>query len=451
MELLQTLLITAVTLGILISVHEYGHFWVARRCGVRILRFSIGFGPALLRWRDRHGTEYTLAALPLGGYVKMLDEREGEIDPAEREASFNAKPVGQRLAIAAAGPAANFLLAIVTYWALFMSGESGVAPIIDRVEAGSVAAFAGLEPGQEILAVDGQPTPTWQALNMRLIHRIGESGPLSFEVRYPDSELRYHSSAELDNWLAGAEAPDLINALGITLYRPRIEPVLAQVVAGSPAEQAGLKIGDRIVAADGEPVSDWQLWVDRVRGQPGEPMRLTVERDGQTLSMALTPARVQDADGFSHGQVGVAPVLPEWPPELIREFSYGPGAALLAAVGRTGEMSMFTLESIKKMIQGLISPKNLSGPITIAKVASASARSGFESYLSFLALLSISLGVLNLLPIPVLDGGHILFGLMEWVRGRPVSERIQMLGYQLGLVTIVGIMVLAIYNDLARL
>lgn len=451
MELLQTLLITAVTLGILISVHEFGHFWVARRCGVRILRFSIGFGPSLLRWRDRQGTEYVLALLPLGGYVKMLDERDGEVDPAERQASFNARPVSQRVAIAAAGPAANFLLAIVTYWLLFLSGETGVAPIVDQVAAGSIAAQVGLEPGQEIVAVDGQPTPTWQALNMRLMHRIGESGPLSFEVRYRDSDLRYQSTAELEEWLVGAEAPDLIQALGLTLYRPPIEPVLDEIMAASPADHAGLRSGDRIVAVDGEPVADWQQWVELVQGRAEQRMVLTVERGGEVLTKVLVPARMENADGHVYGQAGVTPKLPEWPPELIREFSYGPLAAFSAAVGRTGEVSLFTLTSIKKMVQGLISSKNLSGPITIAKVASASARSGVESYLNFLALLSISLGVLNLLPIPVLDGGHILFGLVEWVRGRPVPERVQMLGYQLGLVMIVSVMILAIYNDLARL
>lgn len=449
MALLHTLLITAVTLGILVSVHEFGHFWVARRLGVRVLRFSIGFGPALLRWTDRSGTEYVLALIPLGGYVKMLED-DGQLESAEREVSFNARPPGQRVAIAAAGPAANFLLAIAVYWLVFLSGETGIVPVVGEVEPDSIAAQAGLEAGQYILAVDGQPTPTWQALNLRLMRRIGESGPMHFEVRYPDSSLRYESTAELEQWLVGVEEPDLVAALGLTLYRPPVEAVLEEVVAGSPAERAGLQPGDRILAVDGEAVQDWAQWVEEVRRRADQWMTLTVVRGGESLELDLRPERVATATG-SHGQVGVLPRLPEWPPELIAQLRYGPATALVAALDRTGEVSWFTLTSISKMLQGLISSKNLSGPITIAKVATASARSGIESYLGFLALLSISLGVLNLLPIPVLDGGHILFGLVEWIRGRPVPERVQMLGYQLGLVTVVGIMMLAIYNDLARL
>lgn len=451
MELLQTILITAVTLAILVTIHEFGHFWVARRCGVKVLKFSIGFGQALYRWHDRHGTEFVIAAIPLGGYVKMLDEREGEVAPEELQYAFNRKPVQQRLATVAAGPIANFILAIVVYWAVFVGGVTGVVPVIDKVEPGSIADMASLEVGQEIVAIDGEETPTWEALHLRLLERIGESGPIHFSVKYPESNVIYESSAQLEDWLAGSEATDLIGGLGLGLYRPPVLAVADQIVEDSPAERAGLQTGDKILSADDQPVADWMEWVEYVRERPGELIAIRYERDGQTYSTELTPATQYDDENKAYGQVGMGVQWPEWPEDLKRSFSYNPIEALGQALDRTWSMSMFTLESIKKMIVGLISPKNLSGPITIAKVATASANSGLEAYLGFLALLSVSLGVLNLLPIPVLDGGHIMYGLVELITGKEVSLRIQMLGYQLGLFIIVGVMLLALYNDISRL
>ena len=450
MDLLNTILITLLTLAVLVAVHEYGHFWVARRCGVKVLRFSIGFGKPLWRRTDSQGTEYVVAAIPLGGYVKMLDEREAEVDAAELDRAFNRKPVLQRIAVVAAGPLANFLLAIVAFWALFLAGESGYAPVIGEVEPGSVAEIAGLEPGQEIVAVDGEQTPTWQALSFRLLDRIGDSGSIGFAVKYPESDVVYESEAVVDRWLSGQEAPDLYGGLGIRLYTPDVVPLVGELVAGGPAERAGIETGDRVLSADGVDMPLWLDWVNYVRARPGEAIAVTLERDGSTVQLDLVPERVVE-EGEAFGRVGMGVTLPSMPDSMVRQFQRGPIEALGASLVRTGDLVVFTLNSIKKMVQGLISPKNLSGPITIAKVASASAKSGLESYISFLALLSISLGVLNLLPIPVLDGGHLLYYTVELLAGRPVPEKIQALGYQLGLFLVLGIMMLALYNDFARL
>lgn len=451
MDMLYTILITLATLAVLVAVHEYGHFWVARRCGVRVLRFSIGFGKSLFSWRDKQGTEYLIASIPLGGYVKMLDEREGEVPEEQLEQAFNRKPVLQRIAVVAAGPLANLALAVLAYWFLFLSGETGYAPVIGEVEAGSIADVAGLEAGQEIVAVDGVETPTWQALSFRLLDRIGDSGSISFSVKYPDSDMVYRSEAVLERWLAGDEEPDLYRGLGIAMYTPEVPPVVQEVVADSAAERAGMQAGDRVLTADGVPMVSWKLWVDYVRARPGQAIELEFERAGETMGTIITPARVTDESGAAFGRVGLAVAIPAMPPEMIRKFNRGPVEAMGAAFSRTWDLMGFTVNSIKKMIQGLISPKNLSGPITIAKVASASAKSGLESYISFLALLSVSLGVLNLLPIPVLDGGHLLFYTLELLAGRPVPEKIQSLGYQLGLFVVLGIMMLALYNDFSRL
>lgn len=451
MELLNTIAITLATLAILVAVHEYGHFWVARRCGVKVLRFSIGFGPKLYSWHDKLGTEYVIAAIPLGGYVKMLDERQDDVAEHELDMAFNRKGVLARIAVVSAGPLANFALAIIAFWFLFMAGERGYAPVIGEVTAGSVADVAGLEPGQEIVLVDGKPTATWQALSFALLERIGDSGTISFGVKYPDSDVIYESEAVLERWLSEQEEPDLYGGLGIAMYTPEVPPVVNMVEEDSPAQRAGLMPGDKVLRADGTEMAQWMQWVHYVRARPGETIELEFLRDGNIEHTLLVPDAITGQEGEVFGRVGLGVVLPEMPAEMLRVFDRGPVEALVAGVRRTGELSVFTLVSIKKMATGLISAKNLSGPITIAKVAAASAKSGLESYISFLALLSVSLGVLNLLPIPVLDGGHLLYYLVELLVGRPVPEKVQVVGYQLGLFLILGIMMLALYNDFSRL
>lgn len=449
-HLLQTLLITAVTLAVVVTIHEFGHFWVARRCGVKVLRFCIGFGKPIWRRLDRHGTEFAIAAIPLGGYVKMLDEREGEVPPELLPQSFMRKPVSSRIAIVAAGPLANFVLAIALFWIIYMAGVGGVAPVIDTIKSDSLAARAGLEAGEEIVAVDGAATPTAQALQERLLRRIGETGTLQIAVKYPDADLVERKTIALDNWLAGEEAPDMIAGLGIELWYPRGEPVIEDVVPDSPAARAGFMVGDRIESADGELIATWRDWQDYVRARPEQKIHAIVVRADGRHDIDLVPERMLDDKGVAFGLAGLGGKI-EWPEHMKRDVRYGPIEAIGKALERTWATSAISLDTMKKMLLGMVSAKNLSGPITIAKVATASAESGWQPYLAFLAFLSVSLGVLNLLPIPVLDGGHILFSLPELVTGKPLSEKVQSVGYQIGLFLVIGVMLLALYNDLLRL
>ncbi|MCQ4312077.1 RIP metalloprotease RseP [Pseudomonas stutzeri] len=441
---------TLVALGVLVTFHEYGHFWVARRCGVKVLRFSVGFGRPLLRWHDRQGTEFVIAAIPLGGYVKMLDEREGDVPPALLDQAFNRKTVKQRFAIVSAGPLANFLLALVFFWALAMLGSEQVRPVVGAVEVGSLAERGGLVAGQEIVEVNGKPTAGWAEVNLQLIRRLGESGSLEMLVREGDHTQAQRVQLELNEWLKGVEEPDPISSLGIRPWRPEITPVVAQLDPEGPAQAAGVRLGDRLVSLNGESLNQWQEVVDRVRPLAGKPVLLEVERDGKVLELPLTLASRDEGDD-RRGYLGAGVAAGEWPAGMLRNVSYGPLEAVGEGLRRTWTMSVLTLDSLKKMLFGELSVKNLSGPITIAKVAGASAQSGVGDFLNFLAYLSISLGVLNLLPIPVLDGGHLLFYLVEWVRGRPLSDRVQGWGVQIGISLVVGVMLLALVNDLGRL
>ncbi|WDG43796.1 sigma E protease regulator RseP [Pseudomonas synxantha] len=450
MSALYMIVGTLVALGVLVTFHEFGHFWVARRCGVKVLRFSVGFGMPLLRWHDRRGTEFVIAAIPLGGYVKMLDEREGEVPADQLDQSFNRKTVRQRIAIVAAGPIANFLLAMVFFWVLAMMGSQQVRPVIGAVEADSMAAKAGLIAGQEIVSIDGEPTTGWGAVNLQLVRRLGESGTVNVVVRDQDSSAETPRALALDHWLKGADEPDPIKSLGIRPWRPALPPVLAELDPKGPAQAAGLKTGDRLLALDGQALGDWQQVVDLVRVRPDTRIVLKVEREGAQIDVPVTLS-VRGEAKAAGGYLGAGVKGVEWPPSMVREVSFGPLAAIGEGAKRTWTMSVLTLESLKKMLFGELSVKNLSGPITIAKVAGASAQSGVADFLNFLAYLSISLGVLNLLPIPVLDGGHLLFYLVEWVRGRPLSDRVQGWGIQIGISLVVGVMLLALVNDLGRL
>ncbi|SFC38314.1 regulator of sigma E protease [Marinospirillum celere] len=451
MDFLHSLLALIVTLGVLITFHEYGHFWVARRCGVKVLRFSVGFGKPLVRWYDKQGTEYVIAALPLGGYVKMLDEREAEVPEELLEQSFNRKPVGQRFAIVAAGPLANFLLAIVAYWFLFVIGTSVPAPVVGQVTDGSPAAEAGLQSGDEVLKVGNRTTPSWQEVGLGLLNHMGETTSIALEVQNTRDTSSRQLELQVERFLSGQDQPDPLSSLGIQPWRPDVEPILANIQNSSPAQEAGLQPGDRVVAVNQENIENWQQLVDQLQANPGRELELTLDRQGERLRVMVTPATRQLDDGREVGFIGAGVQMPEWPEDLLREQRFGPVASLWRATEKTGEMSWLTLNAIGKMVTGLISPTNLSGPITIARVASDSAKSGWESFITFLAYVSISLAILNLLPIPILDGGHLVYYAIEAIRGKPVSERVQEMAARFGLLILGSLMLMAFYFDLLRL
>ncbi|WGI25934.1 RIP metalloprotease RseP [Halomonas alkaliantarctica] len=451
MGLIQNILAVIVVLGLLVTFHEFGHFWVARRCGVKVLRFSVGFGKPLWSRVDRHGTEFAIAAIPLGGYVKMLDEREAPVPEEQLDQAFNRKTVWQRIAIVAAGPIANFLLAIVAYWALFVAGTTVVSPMVGSVAPDSPAAEAGLANGDEIVAIQGDEMRSWEDVNLKLVSIIGFSGELDIDARPEGASDPQRFGLSVNDYLVRQDPPQPLQSLGITPWQPEFPAVLGQVISGEAAEQAGLEAGDRIVAINGEPVDDWMHFVNRVRGSPGETLQLTYERDGEQSNVDLTPGRNRLETGVEIGYIGAGAQQVEWPEAFQREIRYGPIEAVGQALSRTGEMTLLTIDAIRKMLVGLISPSNLSGPITIAQISGDSARAGMEAFIGFLAYLSISLGVLNLLPIPVLDGGHLLYYFMEVVRGRPVSEKTQAVGLRIGLAMVGTLMLMALYFDLMRL
>lgn len=462
-----------VTLGILVTFHEYGHYWVARKCGVKVEKFSIGFGKPLLSWREKvsnetndpndpaatEGTEFVIAAIPLGGYVKMLGEQNSSVSEEQKQFAFNHKPLSQRAAIVAAGPAANFLLAILLYWVMFMSGVTGFAPVVGNIDAQSPAGIAGMQYGDEIIAVDDSETRTWQEVRKKLLDRLGESGTLSVRVQNANSTLSQDLEIGLQSWLLGATEPDVVGSLGITPIYMDIPPKIGQLESSGRAQAAGFEEGDLVVGVNGTSINSWDEWVTVIRENPETDMTVQVERRGQIIDMSLRPAIRRDdngnpqfgIDGNTQGYIGAGVELPVLPEEMIREIKFSPIGAFGEAVGETWENSVFVLVAIKKMIMGLMSVNNISGPITIAQIAGDTASNGLEYFIGFLAILSISLGVMNLLPIPVLDGGHLFYYAIEAVTRKPIPESVQEFGLRFGLLIIAGIMFIAFYNDLNRL
>ncbi len=459
-EIIVSVLALIVTLGILVTIHEFGHFWVARRCGVKVLRFSIGMGKAVKSWIGRDGVEYVIAPIPIGGYVKMLGQEDTavadtkEIPISQQHLCFAYKPLWQRMAIVAAGPIANFLLAIFVYWLLNISyGINGIAPFINGISENSSADLAGLQVGDEIIAVDGEETIIWQQVSLKMLNRLGETGELIVTVNPYDSSTSRDITIPIQAWLGSDIEPDPVTDLGIV--RLEIPARIAEVVTGGRAEGGGLRAGDEIISVNGESILGWSHWVAVIRSNPELALDVIVKRGESEAGLEIRPELVRLGDGTAIGRIGASvqeTALSEiLDSEMQRHISFNAFTAIQPALQETWNNSVFVLDSIKKMVIGLISVRNINGPITIAQVAGETASYGLEVYLGFLALLSICLGVFNLLPIPVLDGGHLFYYTMEAIMGRPVPERVQAWGLQLGLSLIFGIMILAIYNDINRL
>ena len=451
MAFLQTIGAFIVALGILVTIHEFGHYWVARKLGVKILRFSVGFGKPL--WSTRVGedeTVFALAAIPLGGYVRMLDEREGQVDAADRHRAFNQQPLAARTAIVAAGPIANFIFAIVAYWLMYMVGVSGPAPLIGDIATGSIAAEAGLKPGDRITDVNGQPSPTWDKVFRSSVTAILDAS--SIQLSLENSEGRNRDvvlnlgSISVDDLSRG----DFFDKVGFEPYRAPLDPVIARVIADEPAAQAGILAGDRIIQANGQRITTWLQWVEIIRAHPEREIAITVVRHGAEHDLSLVPGAVVD-DGKRIGRIGAEVDISNAEPTPTGTERYGAWDAIPRSFERTGEMISTTLKFLRKMVLGQASVENLSGPISIANYAGQSAKLGLSRFLDFLGLVSISLGILNLLPIPLLDGGHLLYYLLEFVTRRPVPESVQVFGQQIGFALLLGLMGLAVYNDIMRM
>jgi regulator of sigma E protease len=450
MNFLLTAAAFIVALGVLIVVHEYGHYLVARLCGVKVLRFSVGFGRPLLTRRGREGTEWVIAAVPFGGYVKMLDEREAPVAAQDLPKAFNRKSVWRRTAIVAAGPVANFLFAIAVYAGLFMYGLPEARPVIGTPPAASAAADAGLQAGDTIVSVNDEAITTWQQLRWRVLKAALQGEQLRLERV---GEQRQLSTVTLDlRRFAGTDAErDLMSAIGLQLYRPPLEPVLGQVESGGPAERDGLRPGDRILRIGERAIDSWSQLVDVVRASPAIALRFAILRHGHRLQLRVTP-EPRDIDGQHIGRIGAAPFVPPGHTErMLVRTQYSLFEAVVRAADKTLDIATFSLRMLGKMLLGEVSWKHLSGPVTIADYAGQSAQAGGISYLTFLALISISLGVLNLLPIPLLDGGHLMYYAVEVVKGSPVSDRVMELGQRVGLTLLLIMMAFAFYNDLNRL
>ena len=445
---MQSLFFFVIALAILIAIHEFGHFWVARRCGVKVLKFSIGFGKPIWQKTASNGTQYILAAIPLGGYVKMLDEREGDVPVEQLDQAFNRQSLGKRTAIVAAGPIANLLFAIVAYWLVFISGIPGIKPIVDEVEVGSPAAVAQLMPGDQINKINGELTPTWSSVNQAFMTIAEQGGTAELSVLTQDIEHLRRIDITKQSLLAD-EPKSIIKQLGLVPMLYDLKPVIGQVIPQQAAELAGLQTGDIILLTDGQKIDSWRAWVEVIKASPETELTIALNRDNRLTTLTLKPNRSEEGHGFIGA--GVDATATAMPDALKSELRYGPLEGIVKAVNMTWQMSSLTIRSFIAMLKGELSSKNLGGPISIAQFAGASADKGITAFISFLAIISISLGILNLLPIPILDGGHLMLYFFEWLRGKPISETVQLQGQKIGLILLLTLMFFAFFNDLSRL
>ena len=441
-----------VALTILVAVHEFGHFWVARKLGVKVLRFSIGFGKPI--WSKRSGrdnTEFAIAAIPLGGYVKMLDEREGDVSPEEKHRAFNRQPLSTRAAVVAAGPFANLAFAVIVYAGMYMAGITGVKPVVGDITQGLAAEASGLQTGDEFVEIAGRDTPTWKSVIITLLREI-VMGNKSIEIklRRGDSELKT-IYLDLSRYEVNITRTDLLKDIGFEPWRASIPPVIGMLEPDGVAEKSGFEAGDLVMSADGMPIREWVEWVEYVRTHPEKLIKVQIKRNGKIMVLDIIPQKME-ANGETYGRIGAGVEMPEDIIEQRRSVQqYSPLKAIWMGVVRTWDISTLTLKMLWKMLIGEASLENVSGPITIAEYAGHSASIGWMPFFGFLALVSISLGVINLVPIPLLDGGHLMYYVIEFFKGSPVSENTEIIGQKIGIILLVGLMTLAFYNDLVRL
>jgi len=452
MSIFFTLVAFIIALGILITFHEFGHYLVARWNGVKVLRFSVGFGEPIFRKRlGKDQTEWVVAAIPLGGYVKMLDETEGRVAEKDLSRAFNRQPVGRRFAIVAAGPLANFLLAIAMYWFMFILGVDGIKPILGPIVPDTPVAEAKFEEGETIVRIGNEPIESWQDARWTLLRlAVNQSSDITVETVNQRGEINWR---QLD--LSGIHPDELegnvLGKIGFNAYQPEIKPIVLEVMAGSAGEIAGLQPGDEILAVNNKDVFNWIEFVPEIQSNPGRPLVLEVLRHGQTIQLNITPEVVTE-NGRTVGRIGVMPAVDQSIFDAMRVIvTYPAGEAVQKAIEKTWETTVLTLRMLYRMIVGDVSWKNVSGPISIADYAGQSAQMGLVSYLAFLALISVSLGVLNLLPIPILDGGHLMYYIIEMIKGSPVSEKTMIIGQKVGLFMLLTLMIFAIFNDISRL
>ena len=456
MTFLLTLLAAIFVLGPLIALHEWGHYIVARLCGVKVLTYSIGFGPKLFGWTSKKsGIDYRISALPLGGYVKMLDEREGEVAADEQHLAFNRQHPLKKIAIVAAGPIMNFVIAIVLFWVLFMTPSEQLVTKIGQVLPDTPAAMAQLPVGDKIVAIDGHEVQTWEGINYRLAGRMGETTNISVTLQ---SEVENGATktyqAPIKEFMQGAaQGKDALSSFGMIPWQPNIAPIVGDLTPDGAASLQGLKVGDRITAINEEVINDWISATRIIRDNPETLLNFSVLRDDKQVELQIMPQGKKDNLGNDYGQIGAMVAQSEIviPDAYKTTVVYGPGESLVKSFEKTEQLAVMTISSMGKMLSGMIGLDNLSGPITIAKVAKQSFDISWQMVLSTAALISLSLAVLNLLPIPVLDGGHIVYYLIELIRGKPLSEGVQMVGLNIGLLLLAGFMVLAIGNDISRL
>jgi len=439
-----------IALGILVAVHEFGHFWVARRCGVKVERFSIGFGKSIWTKQGKDGTEYALCVIPLGGYVKMLDSRVDEVSADEAHLAFDRKALWKRTAIVAAGPVFNFLFAIFAYWLVFLIGIPAVKPVVGEVTPYSIAADAGLQQDMELKAVSGVKTADWESVNMALISHIGD--PRMTLTVAPADGLGAPQTLNLDlsEWNFDPEKESAMGALGFKPFTPDISLTISNVSENGAGAKAGLERGDTLLRANDQTLTEWKQVVELIQGSPNVPVALTIDRAGETRTLTLTPDSKQ-AQGQMIGFAGIAPEVAEWPQSYRFELQYGVFESIGKAVEKTGQVIDLTMSMLKKLVVGDVGLNNLSGPISIAKGAGTTADYGLVYFLGFLALISVNLGIINLVPLPMLDGGHLLFFAIEAIIRRPVPEKVQEMGYKIGGVIIFSLMAVAIFNDFTRL